>query len=163
MNDNKKKNSGKSSKMIRNDMQDIRNIERITTKEKLRLRCKCQHVDEQFKPAVFRADGQKSDVTGHPLFVCRLCGAYLDLQEITEDDLNNAMDVMCRASEVIKLRLRPDKSEGDRSSLKKVWKFEYFMKSQFADLFKSARHRQNSRRSNSGGDGFISGRPMSHS
>ncbi len=163
MDGNKKKNSGKIPKIIKNNMTDIRNVEKIATKEKLKLRCKCQHVDESGRAVLFRADGQKSDITDHPLFVCRLCGSYLDIQEISEDELNRAIDTICRASDIIKMRLMPEKSEDDLKNYTKVWKNQYFIKDRFADLFKAARRRANRRRSGGGGDGFISGRPMTHS
>ena len=37
------------SKRIKNDMSSIRDVENITAKEKLKLRCKCQHIDENGK------------------------------------------------------------------------------------------------------------------
>lgn len=153
----------KVSKMIKNDMSDLRNVEAITAKQKLKLRCKCQHIDENGKTMLFRSENQRSDITGNPLFVCRLCGSYLDINELTEEDLKVAVDTVSRASDVIKMRLRPNLSEDDEAKYKKTWKLQYMMKSgEFTDLFKAARRRnKNNKRSNGGGD-FISGRPMSH-
>lgn len=167
MSENKKKSgAGKIPKIIKNNMMDIRNVEKITAKEKLKIRCKCQHVDENGRTMLFRADGpnSKSPVTGNPLFVCRLCGAYVDIQEITEDELVRSIDTICRASEHIKMRMRPAQSDADREKFKRTWKTELFLKDEFSDLFKAARRRGNKRRSNGMGDGgFIAGRPMSHS
>ena len=70
------------SKRIKNDMSSIRDVENITAKQKLKLRCKCQHIDENGKTMLFRSENQKSDITGNPLFVCRLCGSYLDIYEV---------------------------------------------------------------------------------
>ena len=75
------------SKRIKNDMSSIRDVENITAKQKLKLRCKCQHIDENGKTMLFRSENQKSDITGNPLFVCRLCGSYLDIYEVTEEEV----------------------------------------------------------------------------
>lgn len=151
------------SKRIKNDMSSIRDVENITAKQKLKLRCKCQHIDENGKTMLFRSENQKSDITGNPLFVCRLCGSYLDIYEVTEEELKSAIDTISRAADVIKMRLRPNLSEEDAEKYKKIWKLQYLMKSgEFIDLFKAARRRnKNNKRSNGSGD-FISGRPMSH-
>lgn len=70
---------------------------------------------------------------------------------------------MSRASEIVKMRLRPDTSEDDNDIFKSVWKTEYFLKDKFQDLFKAARRRNNKKRNGNGNGngGFIAGRPMS--
>ena len=163
MNDNKKSGKDKTATTIKNYMTDIRNAELITAKEKTKLRCKCPHVAENGKAMLFRSDNKKSDITGNPLFVCRLCGAYLDIGELDEDDLNTAIDRICRASDIIKMRLRPATSDDDANNYKAIWKIEYMLRSgKFSDLFKAARRRNNKKRNNNGNNGgFIAGRPMS--
>lgn len=165
MNDDKKHGMSKIPKNIKNGMSDIRNVEAITNKQKLKLRCKCQHVDESGKTVLFRSDNKKSEYTGNPLFVCRICGSYLDIGEITDEDLAVAADTICRAADVIKMRLRPAQNEEDEESFKTMWKLQYMLKSdKFKDLFRAARRRnKNNRRSGNGdGMGFISGAPRSH-
>ena len=78
-----KKSKNKTGATIKNYMTDIRNAETIAAKEKTKLRCKCPHTDENGKALLFRSDNKKSEFTGNPLFVCRLCGAYLDTQRGT--------------------------------------------------------------------------------
>ena len=161
MND-KKKSKNKSGAMIKNYMTDIRNAELIAAKEKTKLRCKCSHTDENGKTLLYRSDNKKSEFTGNPLFVCRLCGAYLDIGELTEEDLASAIDKVACASEIIKMRLRPDINEDDEAAFKSVWKTEYFLKDKFPDLFKAARRRNTKKRNgHATGGGFIAGRPMS--
>lgn len=164
-NNNKKNGIGKIPKVIKNNMSDIRNVEKITAKEKLKLRCKCQHVDENGKTVLFRAEGQnsKSPITGNPLFVCRLCGSYLDIQEITEEQLDEAIDTISRAANIVKMRLRPNQSDDDLDNYKAMWKTQYLLLSgKFTDLFKAARRRSNKKRSSGNDGGFIAGSPMSH-
>ena len=157
-----KKSKNKTGATIKNYMTDIRNAETIAAKENTKLRCKCPHTDENGKALLFRSDNKKSEFTGNPLFVCRLCGAYLDIGELTEEDLASAIDKVSCAAEIVKMRLRPDTSEDDADIYKSVWKTEYFLKDKFLDLFKAARRRNNKKRNNnSNNGGFIAGRPMS--
>ena len=96
-----KKSKNKTGATIKNYMTDIRNAETIAAKEKTKLRCKCPHTDENGKALLFRSDNKKSDFTGNPLFVCRLCGAYLDIGELTEEDLASAIDKVSCAAEIV--------------------------------------------------------------
>ena len=161
MND-KKNVKDKTASTIKNNMSDIRNVEFIAAKEKTKLRCKCPHVDENGKTMLFRSGNETSEYSNNPLFVCRLCGAYLDIGELTEEDVNEAIDVIIRASEIIKMRLRPSTSEDDATNFKAVWKMMYFLKGgKFLDLFKAARRRNKKRNGGSNNSGFTAGRPMS--
>ena len=163
MNEDKKSGFNQIPKTIKNNMSDIRNVEHITAKEKLKWRCKCQHVDESGKAVIFRSDNKHSEYTGNPLFVCRLCGSYLDIGEITEEDLEKAMDTVCRAADIIKLRLRPNQSEDDQENYKTMWKLQFMLKSnKFSDLFRAARRRNKNNRRSSGDNGFSSSAPRSH-
>lgn len=157
------KNKGnKIPKIIRNSMSDIRNVEKVTAKEKLKVRCQCQHVDEGGKAVLFKSDKEKSPYTGAPLFVCRICGQYIDISEITEEKLEDSMDTIARAGDIIKMRLRAEQNEEDEKNLKRVSKIIYDMRSgKFRDLFRAARKRNNNGRRNGGGgdSGFISGSP----
>ena len=160
MND-KKSGKNKTPAMIKNYMSDIRNAEFIASKEKIKIRCKCPHVDENGKSTLFRSD-KKSDITGNPLFVCRLCGAYLDIGEITDDEIIKSIDTINRMCEIIKMRLRPEVSEDDDDDFKTVWKILYSLKGgKLSDLFKAARRRNNKKRMGNNGGGFTAGRPMS--
>lgn len=160
MKDSKNKGS-KIPKIIRNSMTDIRNVEKVTAKEKLKIRCQCQHVDEAGKAVLFKSEKEKSPYTNAPLFVCRICGQYIDISEITEEKLDEAMDVIARAGDIIKMRLRPEQNEEDEKNLKRTAKIIYDMRSgKYRDLFRAARKRNNGNRRNGGGDGgFISGSP----
>lgn len=162
MNDNKKSGKGKTAATIKNYMSDLRNAELITSKEKVKIRCKCPHTDENGKAMLFRSDNKKSDITGNPLFVCRLCGAYIDIGEISDEEVEKSADTLNRMCEIIKMRLRPETSEDDADNYKAIWKTQYMIRSgKLSDLFKAARRRNNKKRSGNGGGGFTAGRPMS--
>ena len=159
MNEVKKKN--KSALMIKNNMDDIRNVKLIAEKETTKLRCKCQHMDDSGSMMLFRSDDKKSDYTGAPLFCCRLCGAYLDISELDEDRLDHSIDDVCRSIEIIKMRLRPEVSEDDKDLLKKLAQTEFLFKSgKYMKLFRSARRRNNKKRNNNNNT-FFSGNPVS--
>lgn len=162
MKDNKK-GLNKIPKEVKNGMNDIRNVEKVTVKEKLKLRCKCQHTDESGKTVLFRSGSETSPVTGNHLFVCKICGAYLDIGEITDEELERAIDTICRAADVIKMRLRTSQSEEDHESFKTVWRIQYMLKSgKFKDLFTAARRRnKNNNRRGGNSDGFSIGAPRS--
>lgn len=158
-----KESKGKGSKIVKNNMVDLRNVERITNKQKVKWRCKCQHIDENGRSTVFRSDNKRSEITGNPLFVCRICGAYLDLGEITEEKLAEAMDTISRASDIIKFRLRPEQSDEDMENYKMIWKTQYMMKNgKFADLFKAALRRNKNKKRSGGDGGFTIGAPRNH-
>lgn len=162
MKDNKK-GTNKIPKEIKNGMNDIRNVEKVTVKEKLKLRCKCQHTDESGKTVLFRSGSEKSPITDNNLFVCKICGAYLDIGEITEEELERSIDTICRAADIIKMRLRTSQSEEDHENFKTVWRIQYMLKSgKFKDLFTAARRRNKNNNRRSGGDGFSIGAPRSH-
>lgn len=162
MKDDKKKGGHKIPKVIKNNMTDIHNVEKVTAKEKLKLRCKCQHIDESGKAVLFKSNDKKSDITGAPLFVCRLCGSYIDISELTEDELNKSIDNVCRAIDIVKMRLNSEKSEADHENYKTVWRIQYTLKSgKLTDLFKAARNRNKKNKRSNGFDGFTVGAPRS--
>lgn len=163
MKDEKMKHgSNKAQKVIKNNMNDIRNVEKVTAKEKLKIRCQCQHTDESGKTMMFASHEKKSPYTGAPLFVCRLCGQYVDISEITEEELDKSIDTIARAAEIIKIRLRPERSDEDKKAYKRDVKVLYMMRSgQFMDLFKAARKRTKGNNRSNRDSGFISGNPRS--
>lgn len=163
MKPDKKSVMGNIPKNIKNGMSDIRNVEKITAKEKIKLRCKCQHCDDSGHTMLFRSENLKSDITGNPLFCCRLCGAYIDIGEIADDELTRSIDTICRTANVIKMRLRPKQSEDDKEAYKLTWRIQYVLSNgKYVDLYKAARRRGKNKQRRSGGDfGFTSGAPRS--
>jgi len=162
MPDEKDVRRGKNAKIIRSYYDDLKTAEKATALEKLKLRCKCPHQDSEGKVALIRSGSEKSPITGNPLFVCRMCGAYVDISTITDEDLTTAIDSISRMSEVIKMRLNGSKSEKDEKAYKRVVKTQFFLQAQFMDLAKAARNRNKKKGKGGGGSRFNAERPTTH-
>lgn len=138
---------------IKNAATDLKTIEKTSRREKMRLQCKCPHTDESGKAALFRHQSETSPITGNPLFVCRVCGKYLDIYEITEQELNTAIDTIDRMTDIIKVRvnIRDDSSENDQKVYKRLWKNQEFLNGDFRDLATAARKRNKKKSGGQGG------------
>ena len=143
----------KKAVMIKNSIDDIHQIERGTIKEKTKLQCKCFHCDQNGNPAIFKHPSATSEVTGNPLFVCRICNKYLDIYDVREEDFNEAVDRIDRVCDVIKIRLNVTdrSSESDIKLYNRVWKTQMFVTGKFRDLFKATKKRNNKKKSSGGG------------
>lgn len=149
---------------IRNGTSDIKNIQKTASREMHRLQCKCSHTGEDGRPALFRHNSETSQITRNPLFVCRICGKYLDIYDISEEELNEAINRVDRMIDIIKIRMniRPDSPEGDIKTFKRLWKTQDFLTADggFKDLARAARKRNKKKSGGgNGGGGFVMGRP----
>lgn len=158
--DTKKNKYGKPVKVIKAGMDDLRNIKKIAKKEEVKIQCKCQHVDEYGKSALFRSK-KKSDTTGNTLFCCHICQDYIDIAPISSSEMDDAVDKVITGINMIKFRLQPQQSESDRKLFKSFAKMEYILKSgKYKELFDKASQPGNKRKSNSMGN-FVTGAPVS--
>lgn len=161
-NGGKKEVRNKEALNTKNYMIDIRNAEIIANTAKIKIRAKCSHTDENGRTVLFRAGDKKSNFTGNPLFMCRICGQYLDISDLSEDDLASAIDTVCRAGEIIKMRL-VETNENDQKMKKKIANLLFMFRSgKFEDMFRASRRRVTGKRHNNmGTQTFMAGRPMS--
>lgn len=162
MPDERDQRRGKTAKIIRSYYDDLKTAEKATGFEKLKLRCKCPHQDDEGRVALIRSNNEKSPITGNPLFVCRMCGAYIDIAPIEDEELDKAIDSISRMSEVIKMRLNGSKSEKDEKAYKKVVRTQFFLKAQFMDLAKAARNRNKKKGGGQRDNRFSAGRATTH-
>lgn len=162
MPDEREQRKDRNAKIIRSYYDDLKVAEKATALEKLKLRCRCPHQDPEGRVALIRSSNEKSPFTGNPLFACRMCGAYVDISSIDDEELNKAIESISRMSEVIKMRLNGSKSEKDEKAYKKVVRTQFFLKAQFMDLAKAARNRNKKKNKGGNGSRFNAGRPTTH-
>ncbi len=165
--DNKKdeKRIGKQAIQIKNNFAEIRDARKVLDKTELKNQCKCPHVDDRGSTSMYRSN-VKSEVSGNPLFVCRLCGCYLDIGEITEEEMTSAFDITNRMMHIVKMGLKQSNSEKDAELLHDLASMQKFFLSRFVDLAKATRRKSRKNRNNGGGgngsDGrYSAGRPVS--
>lgn len=162
MKDNKSVSKNKNQKKVRNDMKDIITLRKISDKEAIKIRCKCQHTREDGSHALFRTN-EKSPFTERPLFHCEMCHAYVDIGTVDEEDLKRSIDTISRTIDIIKLRLKPDQNEEDHETYKLLWKFQFSLENgKILDLYHAAIRRNKNTRRNRNNDGFTIGAPRSH-
>lgn len=158
-----KRVKNKIPEQIRNGVADVVSINKSAGRYKHQLQCKCSHIGEDGRPAIYRHGSETSSVNHHPLFVCRICKKYLDIDPITDEELDDAIDKIDRTIDIIKIRMaiRPDSPESDIKAYKHLSKTQNFLTGDggFRDLARAAKKRNKKKSGGSNGGGFVMGRP----
>lgn len=157
----KQRGRNKHAVVVKNTTEEIRSARRSVQKLEERNMCFCPHTDSEGRLALTSVKGARSDITGAPMFACRLCTKYIDISEITDDDFIRAVDTIDRYLDVIKMCLS-NSSEEDMKDLKRCAKFQKFLNGKFRDLATAAKRKNKKKKNRSSGDSrFTINRPVS--
>jgi hypothetical protein len=112
MSDKKRRNRG-SNQAIAKYTQDITKAEKGLSHRKLKARALCTHTKEPFVPALaFREEG------GKPIWICKICGERVDLNRISDEKLQEAINTVSNACSIVKLM--SNDSEKDKKLIEEV-------------------------------------------
>lgn len=93
--------------------QEISGAEKVIGHRKLKARALCTHTKAPLVP-----DLSARDEGGKLVWYCRICGEKVDLNRISDDKLNDAIDTVCQACNTIKMM--SGTSEKDRKICEEV-------------------------------------------
>jgi len=99
----------------------IQETKQQTLKGERKLHCVCLHQKNK-QPSLKRTN--RSDKDGNPIWVCRRCGGEINLQQMKIEDLENAIAIVSRAIDIIKILSNPA-NDKDAEFLKKMSKEQY--------------------------------------
>ena len=114
--------------------------QRAMEKVKLHYQCKCAHRDPNGSFAL-NTPGQnskKSQFTGAPLYMCRVCKKSLDISNIPEEKFNEAMAIIDSVCDLSKMYLNLS-TEKDLDLLKDIAKLQYKINNMVPDMYKTIR------------------------
>ena len=129
--------------------------EKSIEKARLQMQCACVHRDGNGAISLNSpqggGDGNKSRITGAPLYTCRECHKKLDLSQIKQEDFDLALDVLDRICDISKIRL-DCKTDRDRDLLNDIATFQYQLNDLMRNLYNSAVKGGNKKKNKSRGE-----------
>lgn len=115
---NPKENGGKGIERMYAYLQETKqNVARGET----RLHCSCLH--QRGRAPSLKRTG-RTDKNGDPIFICKRCGKELNLEKLNTDQLRDAVSIVDRAIDIIKILANPD-NEKDDKVLKRLVKTQF--------------------------------------
>ena len=134
----------------------IRN-KKATDNLEVKIQCDCSHRDANNAFVLLPLTGQnakKNPYTNNPLFRCKICGAYIDIGTIKEEDIKIALDRIWNLLNVTKMRLDPT-SEKDAKLRKRIAKLLYRQQTLVPDCYKMITRSNNKKKKKSNSSGSI--------
>lgn len=141
-----------NSKSIAKQFQKIKEIDKKTALSRKRLSAECLH-RKNGQYALVRKDGRDGAPTE---WHCRICGAKIELRQIDQKKLQDAVDTVYQACNMIKLTARPDVSEKDASLIKMVsdimFRIDAYLPSMYQAALSAKSNNKGERKGSRGGN-----------
>ena len=115
----------------------VRANEKSLVRARLQIQCACVHRDGNGAINLDPPHGEKSSITGAPLYTCHECYKKIDLNSISQEEFERALNVIDRICDVSKLRL-DCKTDRDRELLSNIAQFQFQLNEMVRNLYNTA-------------------------
>ena len=133
-------------KKINKYVAKINSTEKMSAAAKKKARAECLHR----RGKDFTLVRKDPKVPGEPVtWSCKTCGARIVLNKMSEADLQKSIDNVYQACNLIKISLRPNDSERDRTTMEMIIKMMFQLDMYIMPLYKAALSSNGNRREKS--------------